>query len=279
MSLIKFLVSKVFWLQVLIAILFTIGIIYGTMIYLESYTRHGVTVEVPDLSGYHHTEATPLLEKQDLHSIISDSIYVAEEPPGTIVDQNPNALTEVKPGRKIYLTINTQNPPQVVLPALNDLTLRQAQSRIITYGLKIDTLIYRPSECTNCIVGAQLRDRELKPGDKVDKGTAISLIVGSGESDEVIPIPALYGQSLEQAKKFLNSKGLNIGIVQYDEKVDSEEDTMSAVIYNQFPAYDTNRQEMINLGRSMDVFLTTDSTKIPEFELIEQDSITTQTDS
>ena len=276
MKLIKFFFSKAFWINVLIAIVVTVAGIYTAVKWLDSYTLHGETISVPDLKGFHYTEVQPFLDDKMLKAIIIDSINDPEEPRGVVLDQTPSADAMVKEGRKVYLTINSLEAPKVSFPLLNDLTLRQAKARLVTYGLDVDSLVYKPSECSRCIIGVMYRGKKLEQGTQIAKGEKVVLIVGAGMSDVQIPLPALYGKTYSEVEEHLFNVGLTIGVVSYDETVYTAEDSATAKVFKQYPAYDIEAEQMINMGKSVDVFLTSDSTKIPDLELLSGDSTVTE---
>jgi beta-lactam-binding protein with PASTA domain len=253
-----------------IAFVVTVVGIYFAIRWTNSYTLHGITVEVPDLDGFHYTEVSSFLKGNQLESIIIDSVYDSQKQPGVVLDQDPKAFSKVKPGRKVYLTINSIVPPKVILPILNDLTLRQARSRVKMYGLDVDSLIYRPSECTNCIIGVLYNGKKAKPGLAIQKGHKITLIVGSGLGEEKVSIPYLYGKTLEEVEAYLVERGFNLGLIRNDETIVNKADSAKAIVYKQIPEF--NEDSKIPLGKSIDVFLTTDNTKFREIELIESDT-------
>lgn len=270
MKLFRFFISRTFFINLVIAFVVTVVGIYFAIRWTNSYTLHGITVEVPDLDGFHYTEVSSFLKGNQLESIVIDSVYDSQKQPGVVLDQDPKAFSKVKPGRKVYLTINTIVPPKVILPILNDLTLRQARSRVKMYGLDVDSLIYRPSECTNCIIGVLYNGKKAKPGLAIQKGHKITLIVGSGLGDEKVSIPYLYGKTLEEVEAYLVERGFNLGLIRNDETVVNKADSAKAIVYKQIPEF--NEDSKIPLGKSIDVFLTTDDTKFREIELIESDT-------
>jgi len=275
MQLIRFLFSRVFWINVLAAIVLSVLLIYGAILYLDKYTLHGESIAVPDFTGFHLTELDDFMGDKELSYVIMDSVYDVKKPRGVVIDQTPLPDSRVKPNRKIYLTVNSILPPMVKFPLLNDLTLRQAKARLETYGLLIDSLIYKPSECTQCIIGALYEGEPIEQGASIPKGKEVSLIVGGGESDESISVPHLYGRTQIEVEEWLIEKGLNLGLARFDETVETTEDSVNARVYQQIPAYGPNA--FINLGRSIDVFLTADSTKVPMIELWEGDTANTVT--
>lgn len=268
---IRFLFSKTFVIQIIIALVLSAGIIYAAVKYLDTYTMHGVRTVVPDLNGYHYTEIEGIMREAELNPIISDSVFTPEEKPGMIISQNPAAFMEVKPGRKVYITVNTTVPPKVVMPELKDLTFRQARARVSTYGLKVDSVQYRPAECSGCVVDVLKEGKRLKQGVEIERGQGVVLVVGSGESHIKMNIPAMYEMKYDEIDEFLLGNGLNPGFKRFDETVKTAEDSGKAFVFKQIPQYDS--AATINLGRSIDVYLTVDSTKLPQIELMPYDSL------
>lgn len=264
-NLFRFIFSKAFVINVVIAIIIVVAGIFLFMNFLENYTRHNETVEVPDFDGFHYSELENFVGDKDVYFEIIDSVYDAELPRGVVIEQHPEPNSYVKPGRKIYLTINSVRPPMVSMPELRDMTLRSALNRIESYGLKTGKIIPTPSECKNCIVDLLINGKSVPAGTKLKEGQTIDLVVGAGMSNELIQIPVLYELTLLQADSVLRTKGLNKGIVQFDSTITSQEDSVNAFIFKQFPDYIEGGE--IHLGSSIDLLLTLDSNKIPEFQL------------
>lgn len=254
-----------------IAIVITVGGVFAAVKWLDSYTLHDVAISVPDLSGYHYTEVDAFLNDKELIAVIADSINDFEKPRGVVVDQHPLPEDLVKPGRKVYVTINALVPPDVSMPELTDLTLRQAKARLQSYGLGVDSLIYKPSECSRCIIAVLYKKDRIKAGTTIRKGDKVTLVVGAGPGDVLIPIPVLWGKPLEDVDNDLFAMGLTMGVVRYDSTVATAADSAKARVFKQLPEPGLDMQ--INLGSAIDVFLTADSTKIPDPELLQGDTL------
>ncbi|RMG79088.1 MAG: PASTA domain-containing protein [Bacteroidetes bacterium] len=262
MSFFKFLFSKYFVINLIIAALLTTALVFGVLKYIEKYTLHNQSVTVPDFRGMHKSEVFQFAEEHQLIAIINDSVYNFEEPKGVVLDQNPMPEKQVKQGRKIYLTINATQPPKVAVPNLKDLSLRQATAILESYGLKIGELQYKPDPCVNCVLEMKIGDQTIEPKTMIEKGKTIDLVLGAGTSNEVIPLPFLLNLTFEEAKLLLNSKGLNIGHPVYEDCA-TKEDSAKAKIFKQIPPYDS--KAVINLGKTVNVFLTCDSIKVLNF--------------
>lgn len=256
----RFLFSKVFVINLIIALLLISGGLYATLVYLDDYTMHGKRIEVPDLVGKSVDEVKEELSEGEFSMFVSDSIYEKGTKGGLVLEQDPKALYEVKQGRKIYLTVSANEPPKIEMPKLVDLSLRQASSLIGSYGLELGKLTYQPDPCTNCILDVSIGGKKLEEGDRIEKGTKIDLLIGQGLSNELTDIPYLVGFELEMAKELLQSKYLNVGSMIYDETVVDGEDSAAARIYRYSPFY--SEEPTTPMGSSVDLFLTIDTNRI-----------------
>lgn len=273
----SFIISKSFWVNIAIMIAVVAIGIFGLSKFLDSYTRHDEFVEVPDLHGFHYTEIESFIDDKNLRYEISDSIFDADQPRGVVLDQQPLAGLSVKPHRKIYVTINSVIPPSVLLPELKDYTVRQVVNKIPTYGLIIDTIIYKPAECDNCVIGVLFEGKEIDTGTRIEKGKRISIIVGEGIGTERVSVPYLYKLTLEAAKEKLYSKGLNIGFVQFDTTVKNKMDSNLAFVWEQSPQYDSTLK--IRQGQAVNLNFTVDSNKLEGIQLLELDTNMSASDS
>lgn len=257
----KFIFSKHFIIHLILALVLLAGGLYATLNYLDEYTLHGKYLEVPSLENLQYDDIDSLLEGSAFSKMISDSIYVKGKPVGYILEQDPKAGRTVKQGRKIYLTIAAAKPPQISMPDLVDLSLRQASSLMETYGLQIGELTYKPDLCMNCILSQTRNGSEIEPGTRLERGSVIDLTVGRGLSDELTAIPYLIGLNKKMASSVLNSSFLNVGAVSYDaETVKTEEDSMNAKVYRQFPVY--TEEPILKMGSTIDLYLTLDTNRI-----------------
>lgn len=257
----RFLFSKAFLINLVIAVLLLSGGIYATLRYLDDYTLHGKTVNVPNLVNLHLSQVEDSLQAEDNFStLISDSIYVKGKKGGIILEQNPSSKTTVKRGRKIYLTVSSSEPPKISMPKLEDMSLRQATSLLETFGLKLGELIYKPNFCKGCVLEQQIDGVEVEVGERVEKETAIDLVIGQGLGDELTAVPYLIEISGEQAEELLKSKALNLGSMLFDETVLTAEDSVKAIIYRQEPFF--SEEPAVRMGSAVDIFLTLDTNRI-----------------
>lgn len=238
----------------------TVAIVLYVKNWLHDTTYHDDLIEVPNLKGYMPTEANDLVSGERLRTIIDDSVYFPNEEPGIVLKQMPTAGDSVKPNRMIYLTVNRTSAPKTVLPALRDLSKRTAISKLNSVGIKIDSVIYKPADCFDCVVDVLYDNLPAERNMQLARGESVTLIVGGGASNETMAIPSLYGLSRRQVIDKLRNLGLYVGLEYYDKTFESLEDSTSTFVIQQSP--DTNALNVINIGTSMDVTYTADSTLI-----------------
>lgn len=167
-----------FWGNLLLMSALVVALVVGVFRWLDTYTRHDVSVTVPDVEGLSLAEAEALLSKHALVSVVSDSTYNTSRPGGIVLDMTPSAGAVVKDGRTIYLTINTRRPPMREIPDLIDnSSLREATARLLAMGFVLapnDSVEGEP----DWIYGIKYNDKSLQKGDKVPAGAELVLQVG-----------------------------------------------------------------------------------------------------
>ncbi|MDR0733762.1 MAG: PASTA domain-containing protein [Dysgonamonadaceae bacterium] len=171
-----------------VAILFVLSL--GTSIWLNVYTRHGESVEIPNVKTMSPEAAQPFFEARKLSYRVIDSTYNEAFVPGTIIETIPPAGSKVKKGRTIYLRINSHSAGTVLLPDLVDLSQRQAVSMLKSLGLEKIQIEWVPENYRDLVVGVEYRGALLQAGDKVPVSATVTLLVGSGtpaEEDETSP--------------------------------------------------------------------------------------------
>jgi CofH subfamily radical SAM domain protein len=238
---------------------------------LKRGTRLGSTIEVPNLLGMDVDDARGVLEREDLQIVVRDSIFDVDLPGGTIVDQLPRTSSvrevTVKPGRKIYVTINAYSRRVVDVPFVAKQTLRQALNQIERSGLTISKLVYEPDMTSTDYVLRQYVDRrEIQPttSRKCPVGTGVTLTVSYRRDEQMVYTPRLVGLSLQQAKGVLWDNGLNVGRVVYDDSVEDLIAQRKARVYRQSQSLGT----MLNRGDEVTLYLSCDENLVDSMNVI-----------
>jgi len=250
--LLYFLVSRIFLINffgAVITVVLFIGIAYK---WLDSYTNHGNTITVPDLRSMPFKRAETFLKDKSLRVKVADSsIFDISKPPGVVIEQDPAPGDKVKDNRTVYVSITRSAPPKIKFPDLEDVSYRQAEAMLNSYGLRTGKIVYKPDLCKNCVLSAGLNGRIINKGEELDKGSVIDLILGDGIGNTRIPVPDLLGLTLEEALFVLKGSGLNIGAMVFESGI---KDSMNAFISRQVP--EALEDSEISQGESVDVYLS-----------------------
>jgi len=258
--LIKYLASKKFLFNLGIAAAITIFVLVLFFLILRVYTHHGKAFSVPDLKGMSMDEVESITGKKNLRYEIFDSVYSDEYPPGVVVDQHPEAGFKVKSNRKVFLTTSTKTPEKTLMPNLIGHTLRQARSVMESHGLVAGKLEYVFDIAKNVVLEQKFNGSPVSRGDTLIRGSSIDLVLGKGLGDDKTFIPDLINNKLEDAKIIASDRYLRLGAVVMDNTVETTEDSINAKVWKQVP--EATDEPTIPLGSSIDIWLTTDSTKI-----------------
>lgn len=229
----------------------------GGSMWLRNYTRHGELMRVPDLQGLSVEEAAEMLANRRLYPVVIDSIHTEDVPKGSIVDQDPDAGSEVKPERKVYVVLNAMQPKMIDMPDLVDLSKRQAMSVLEIIGLKVKELEYRPDPCTDCVIEVRYKGQPIEADERIRSGEAITLVLGSGDKGERVLIPDLRGLTFAETGTVLNMASLNQGVVVECLGCNTRADSALARVRRQSPSADGRTR--IHLGSMIDIWLTSDT--------------------
>lgn len=202
----KYLYIIIFSLAVLgAALLFTLD-----KLVMPVYTKYNEGVTVPDVSRKSLEEAEELLTSIGLRYQVADRRSNSAFPANYVIDQAPPANIIVKPNRKIYLTVNAEVRPQVVVPNVTNLSLRNAQIQLQNYGLEVGSISYESSRFKNAVLRQSIDE-----GVSVDKGTTIDLVVSDGLGDKIVDVPEIVGLRLPDAQFKLREAGLRVGEIRF----------------------------------------------------------------
>ena len=191
--------------------------------WLSSFTNHGETVTVPNIKGMNYSELKKFLEDKSLNVKIADSsLFLLDKGPGVVIEQDPRPNEQVKEGRTIYVSITRTVPPQIKMPNLIDVSQRQAEAILFSYGLRLGNTIYKPDLAKGAVLAMICKGKQILPGQFIAKGSKIDLELGDGVGVTDVAVPNLINLSLEEAAFVLRGSALNIGEVSYPSgKLDS----------------------------------------------------------
>jgi beta-lactam-binding protein with PASTA domain len=176
---------NVLLLNIVLAVAVSAGLIFLLLHQLDRYTHHGQQVAVPDVRGLQVGEAEPTLRQLGLDYTVSDSVYLKDITPGSIYETFPPAGTNVKKERTIYLTVNAFSANKSIVPAVVDLSQRQAKALLEAQGFDNVQVRTVPGAYKNLVVGLlDNRGDTIASGAKLTANSRLYLLVGSGVKAE-----------------------------------------------------------------------------------------------
>lgn len=252
MNIFKFLISKSFLIHLALVIAASIVTVLVVFKWMGSYTNHGESITLNDLTGLSLTQTIGILEDKKLtYEVIDTNTFDPNLPKYSIISQNPLPLDKVKEGRTVYLYVSTNEAPMIEIPFLAGKASQEAgMMKLRNAKFKIGEIFFKPSDSEGDILALMIDSVEVKKGQQAPEGTVIQLVVGGGLGGGRIQIPCLIGKTLQEVEFVLGAEGLNIGHISYGESF--LPDTASAVIYKQLPSQNA---AFIRMGEPIDIFL------------------------
>jgi len=155
---------------------------------IRFFTFHGKEYGIPDLRGFNAEQLEKYKQDSNEYNfviVISDSVFIPDKQGGTVLSQDPLPGNKAKEGRKIYLSIVAWNSPQVEMPHLVDLSLRQAENLLISSDLQLGQVIYKASKYANAVLEQRYKGRIIEAGALIPYQSKITLIVGKDDGSEI----------------------------------------------------------------------------------------------
>lgn len=245
--------------HLVIMVLSFLGLAVAAYVAMAVGTRHYTHRTVPNMVGIRVDDAEHYASRRGLQIVINDSLHVAAYPGGVILDQLPKGGVVVKPGRKVYVTINAFRQRMVKVPYVAGRSLRQAKNMLEAAGLIIEQLVYVDDIATNYVLAEKVDDVDILEGSEVEveQGSGVVLYVGVAGGHGTTAAPRLVARSLAEAKSRLWEAGLNVGDISYDADVEVVERNRAKVYWQS-----VNPTTDIALGRGVSLRLTTDEERI-----------------
>ena len=225
---------------------------------LKCYTKHGESLQVDNYVGLDLDDVVRKANDRSFDIVVSDSLYIRKQPPGTVLSQNPAPFSRVKENRKIYLTITKKDAPLLKLPDIVG-----GNDDFQTYARKLKRMKFIP-KITGRVFDAKLESNTIKEviykGDTItnqlrdgvfaEAETEIHFIVSEKRGGSV-DLPNLLCQRYDAAQFLIGNYNLNVGSVIEDETVT---DRFNAFVWRQRPSFSPGKK--IRIGEQVNLYLT-----------------------
>ena len=186
--------------NIVLAVSLLVIVLFAANLLLNLFTRHNKHVEVPDFMNMTLDEALAASRGDKLRIEVNDSLYVPAFDPGVILEQRPAAGTEVKPGRRIYVTVNSSQQRMIDVPYVAGYSLRQAKNILETAGLEIEKLVYVDDIATNNVLEQRVGSEVVAADNRVQArvGSGVVLTVGRAPGADLVSVARLAYRSVRR---------------------------------------------------------------------------------
>ena len=205
-------ISIVFRYLTALLVLSVAGIIVIDFYFLPIYVGANSETFLPDIKGEYQNDAVSKLSNMGFDIKIITIPYTDKNKPGVVIEMFPNAFTKVKEEREITISI-AGHQKDIILPNLENRTLRNAKIELVDLGLNLDTIMYEfNTEIEDGYISFQIPPK----GKLIKTGASISLGVSKGGPPDYFIVPDLINYSLNKATEKLQLEGLRVGEIEYE---------------------------------------------------------------
>lgn len=146
---------------------------------LDDYAQFNETLTVPSLLGFDSKALGQVIQGSDLNVIIGDSVYMPNEAPGIVLQQDPDPMQTVKPGRNIYVQVNFYQPPTTCVPLVVDMTQRLATQKLESTGFtQLNPIMV--SDTFPVVLRVLYEGEPIAPGQRIPANAKVQLVIGAG---------------------------------------------------------------------------------------------------
>lgn len=173
------------------------------------YVGLGNFVRIPNVINEDVADATRSIEAQGLYVQVSGDYYHNSIPKGRVISQLPFPSSQVKSGRRVYLTVS-KGRESLLMPNLVSLSLREARIQLIRLGIDLADVRYAHNDSIriNTIMAQSIPSKTpIASNQKVD------VTVSLGPELVYILMPDLVGLPLETAEQRLLEANLILGAI------------------------------------------------------------------
>lgn len=196
---------------IVLAILLSLFWIIDTLV-MPQLVHAVKVVTVPNITGLTLSKADPIIRDAKLRVAEVREVYSETIPKGKIISQLPFAGSEVREGRRMYISVS-RGIEKVMVPYLIGKTERDALLNLLSIGLQLgETVFQEDEEIPHGIV----LEQSIAPGSKIPYGKMISLVISQGPPG--IDLAAFTGITLNQAKLFAIEYDLTLEISNPEDK-------------------------------------------------------------
>ncbi len=232
--------SSPFFRHAILALVTVVFLVFGTLMWLKSYTLHGEKIETPNFMGLSLDEANKLAVENNLRLSV-DSVF-SSLPLNTVILQNPVPFSDtteswVKSQRIVYLTLVRSTKQKIKLPSIIDNSKSLASTKLTIAGLS-PKWEYEASPYKDVVLDVKYKGNSVKEGLLLEKESTVTVVVGKGQGGaSQILVPNLVGKTISEANLELTNKNFLLVPVYNCQDCKTASDSASAIIEQQSPEF------------------------------------------
>ncbi|MEZ4701879.1 MAG: PASTA domain-containing protein [Rhodothermales bacterium] len=217
---------------------------------MPSIVGHQDQILVPDVSEMPVEQAEATLTQMNLEPRVESSRFNPKLPRDVVVDQSPRPNRTVKPGRRIYLTINSGSTPSVTVPDVEGISQVEALNRLAAAGLRAEPSDIRPDSIPHPHRGT-ITKQYPSAGTTLEEGSRVRLWYSTGLGDRFVVVPDLQGLTVREARQLLLARRLRSVVM----GAPDDDDTASMTVIKQGYQAGTRLKE----GHEIRLFVQTET--------------------
>lgn len=208
---------KVVFLAILLAFIVVSSLALGFMKFRELFATTD-EIRVPNLVGMDVEQAEEELKELGLNLEVSKEIYNNEYEKGLIIDQKPDARTEVKKGYTVEVVVS-KGKEMTTVPNLINKDITEIEGLLRDANL-VEKVTYENSDT---VPANKIIDQDPEPFTEVEVGSVVRIVVSKGPEVVLVPMPNIVGLTEEQARNALIANNLVPGEITREPNEEYEE--------------------------------------------------------
>lgn len=195
----------------IISIIAAVVVLLGAFLVMLKLGVFSSTKPAPNFIDMSLEQAQQLAEQEGFKLKQGKDIYSADIPQGRVCQQDPEPGIETP--KKGTITINlSKGSKEGVVPNVVGMNKDDVEAYLADYGYVLGSV---KTETSTEKEGTVL-EQDPVAGGKLDKESAINIVVSDGKGKEKGTVPSVCGKSLKEAKNAITKAGFTVGNITYD---------------------------------------------------------------
>ncbi len=194
-------------IKYLVVILLVFIFVIGGVIFAYNLFMDVPVVQVPEVTELQLEEGQKELSEVGLEYNIAEEVHHPEIPSGHIVQQQPEAETEIRQTRTVQIYVSS-GPEKSTIPDLTGANLRTARIELESKGYEVGETLY---EFSDLYAQDEVIKTDPQAGEEYSVNQEVDMIISMGPSPSQVEVPGIIGLDWRKAQEFLQANNLRLG--------------------------------------------------------------------